>query len=129
MFLDQLVTRDEATQLWVYIIRNGLAEVLQTASNTPLRAEACAALATVGSQIFECLPVRIFLNLPIMMRPLIDCFCYYFKRELRILYVTLTLGCADETDAGVRAASIRTLGFAVTFNTLNDVTFFKNICD
>ena len=45
--------------LWTHILRHGIAEVLQqTASITPLRAEACAALATIGSQIFECLPVR-----------------------------------------------------------------------
>jgi hypothetical protein len=54
---DQLISRDEAIQLWIYIIRYGLADVLQAPSIPPLKAEACAALATVGSQIFECLPV------------------------------------------------------------------------
>ncbi|KAK4004717.1 hypothetical protein OUZ56_006443 [Daphnia magna] len=98
---DQFISRDEAVQLWIYIIRHGLANILQAASVPPLKAEACAALATVGSQIFECLP-----------------------RELRILFVTLALGCATDGDASVRAASIRTLGFAVTFNTLNDDASF-----
>ncbi|EFX85475.1 hypothetical protein DAPPUDRAFT_314210 [Daphnia pulex] len=98
---NQFISRDEAIQLWIYIIRYGLADVLQAPSIPPLKAEACAALATVGSQIFECLP-----------------------RELRILFVTLALGCAVDADAGVRAASIRTLGFAVTFNTLNDDASF-----
>ncbi|KAI9561255.1 hypothetical protein GHT06_012211 [Daphnia sinensis] len=98
---DQFISRDEAVQLWIYIIRHGLADILQAASVPPLKAEACAALATVGSQIFECLP-----------------------RELRILFVTLALGCATDGDASVRAASIRILGFAVTFNTLNDDASF-----
>jgi hypothetical protein len=59
---DQLISRDEAIQLWIYIIRYGLADVLQAPSIPPLKAEACAALATVGSQIFECLPVCYFKN-------------------------------------------------------------------
>ena len=44
--------------MWIYILRHGLPEALQSSTSTPLRAEACAALATIGSQIFECLPVR-----------------------------------------------------------------------
>ena len=47
------------------------------------------------------------------------------KRDLRILFATLALGCAADTDSGVRAAAVRTLGFAVTFNTLNDASFFS----
>lgn len=58
LLIDQFISRDEAVQLWIYIIRHGLANILQAASVPPLKAEACAALATVGSQIFECLPVR-----------------------------------------------------------------------
>lgn len=102
----QAITRDEAVQLWTHILRHGIAEIFQaTTTSSPLRAEACAALATVGSQIFECLP-----------------------RDLRILFATLTLGCASDLDAGVRAAAIRTLGFAVTFNTLNDDASFLMDC-
>ncbi len=62
MLSDQFISRDEAIQLWIYIIRYGLADVLQAPSIPPLKAEACAALATVGSQIFECLPVCFFLS-------------------------------------------------------------------
>ena len=53
-----MVTRDEAVQLWIYILRDGIAEILHSDSGSPLKAEACATLATIGSQIFECLPVR-----------------------------------------------------------------------
>jgi hypothetical protein len=40
------------------------------------------------------------------------------------MFATMALGCANDPDSGVRAAAIRTLGFAVTFNTLSDVGFF-----
>ena len=56
---EQTITRDEAVQYWTYILRHGIAEIFNaSAISTPLKAEACSALATVGSQIFECLPVR-----------------------------------------------------------------------
>lgn len=51
------MSRDEAVQLWIHILRNGLSEILQTNCDAPLKAEACSALATIGTQIFECLPV------------------------------------------------------------------------
>jgi len=103
---EQTITRDEAVQYWTYILRHGIAEIFNaSAISTPLKAEACSALATVGSQIFECLP-----------------------RDLRILYATLALGCATHSDPSVRAAAIRTLGFAVTFNTLNDDACFVMDC-
>ena len=55
-----MITRDEAVQLWTHILRHGIAEIFQApGTSAPLRAEACAALATVGSQIFECLPVNL----------------------------------------------------------------------
>ena len=57
-FSEQSITRDEAVQLWTHILRHGIAEIFQASTtSSPLRAEACAVLATVGSQIFECLPV------------------------------------------------------------------------
>jgi hypothetical protein len=59
---DQFISRDEAIQLWIYINRYGITDVLQAPSIPPLKAEACAALVTVGSQIFECLPVCYFKN-------------------------------------------------------------------
>ena len=46
------------------------------------------------------------------------------QRDLRIMFAAMALGCANDPDSGVRAAAIRTLGFAVTFNTLSDVGFF-----
>ncbi len=44
---------------------------------------------------------------------------------MRILFATLALGCASDADPSVRAAAVRTIGFAVTFNTLNDASFSK----
>lgn len=116
---DQIVPRDDAVRLWTHILRHGIAEVLQSNSHTPLRAEACSTLATVGSHIFECLPVCIHVATVSIAET--RSFLFVLQRELRILFATLALGCAADGDSSVRAAAIRTLGFAVTFNTLSDV--------
>lgn len=38
------------------------------------------------------------------------------------MLAAMVLGCASDSDPSVRAAAVRTLGFAVTFSTLMDVS-------